>query len=477
MKERKRRALSIGVCAAMLCIALVGGTMAYLTDTDAQANTFTSGNVKIDLWEDFGDNSGIENLIPATGSAQDGSLQGGVEKEVYVTNTGVEDAYTRVHIAIPSVLDNDDASQNVLHFNYAGDSIGEGKWDWSKTAGDAYTGDWNTYGVDIDGILYNVYVVTYGSALHSGDTTVDAISQVYLDSKVTNEKIEEIKMTLGDNWKIYVAAEACQANGFANAYEALNTAFGTPGDYDVDWKTATGKTFENVTNVSTASELAEALAAGGHVELDADIEINADETVTIASGVTASIDLNGHTISGSASKSGNEEMFLVKGTLNVTNGAITMTSSNNQGWNAMSTVFDVTGGGILNLNNAVVKNLGGTDMAYCVHLNNWGEVTLNANHSTLESTYIPVRVFNSGNDMNNVTIKNSNLVDTGDGSVALWIHNYTATDFGGSAEKAEAHAALLNFNIDGSNSFTGKISYGFSDEGSYKLTLEEYLAQ
>jgi hypothetical protein len=28
------------------------------------------------------------------------------------------------------------------------------------------------------------------------------------------------------------------ADGFANAYEALNKAFGIPGEYDVDWSGA-----------------------------------------------------------------------------------------------------------------------------------------------------------------------------------------------------------------------------------------------
>ena len=58
-------------------VAGVGVTMAYFMDDDAQVNTFTTGNVAIDLWEDFGDNdaTGIEELIPSPGSAQDGTLK------------------------------------------------------------------------------------------------------------------------------------------------------------------------------------------------------------------------------------------------------------------------------------------------------------------------------------------------------------------------------------------------------------------
>lgn len=250
----KKKILTLCLVACLAATAIVGGTLAYFSDTDAQTNTFTTGDVAIDLWEDFGDNDaqGIEELIPATGSAQAGTLKNGIEKEDYVKNTGSEDAYVRVHIAIPSVLDDAqpdfDASQNVLHFNYAGESIGEGKWDWSKAPDDGeYDGSWNYYATTIDGVSYNVYVVTYGAKLATGEATVDAIHQVYLDSKTTNEDITRIKATLGDDWHIYVAAEGTQAAGFENAYDALNTAFGNPTDSTytskIDWKTVSGETW------------------------------------------------------------------------------------------------------------------------------------------------------------------------------------------------------------------------------------------
>ena len=249
----KKKILAFTLCATMLAIAVVGGTLAYFTDTDAQVNTFTSGNVAIDLFEDFGDNSGIAKLLPATGSAQAGTLKNGVEKEVYVENTGSEDAYVRVHIAIPSILDNGnpdfDASRNVLHWNFAKGTYGDGKWNWTASANAAgYDAkDWNSYTTTIDEKSYNVYVVTYETKLAEGDVTVDAINQVYLDSKVTNEDITRIKEELGNEWYIYVAAEGAQAEGFDNAYEALNTAFGNPSDAEytskIDWKTIANETF------------------------------------------------------------------------------------------------------------------------------------------------------------------------------------------------------------------------------------------
>lgn len=252
----KKKILSMCLVVALLAIAIVGGTLAYFTDTDAQKNTFTTGNVAIDLWEDFGDNDseGIEKLLPATGSAQDGSIKNYVTKKVYVTNTGSEAAYVRVHIAIPSILDDAqptfDASKNVLHFNWLSGTQVDGKWNWTDSV-DTNTGasNWNFYKTTIDGKNYNVYVVTYETALAKDGETESAIHQVYLDSKTTNEDITKINAELGEKWYIYVAAEGAQAEGFANAYEALNTAFGNPTDSaytsQIDWTTVAGETWAN----------------------------------------------------------------------------------------------------------------------------------------------------------------------------------------------------------------------------------------
>lgn len=234
----KKKIFSICLTAVIAAIAIAGASLAYLTDTDYEDNVFTFGNVAIDLTENFDES--LAKLMPAIGSAQAGTLQNGIQKEVFVTNTGSEDAYVRVHIAIPQILDNGnpdfDAKENVLHFNYSGENIGEGKWDWSKSAEDGnYEGNWNYYETEIDDVAYNVYVVTYEKALAANEQTVSAMTQVYLDSKVTNEDITGIQAVLGNEWHIYVAAEGAQAAGFDNAFHALNSAFGTPGAYDVDW--------------------------------------------------------------------------------------------------------------------------------------------------------------------------------------------------------------------------------------------------
>lgn len=233
----KKKFLSLCLAGCLAATAVVSGTLAYFTDTDAQTNTFTVGNVEIDLWEEFGDNKGTEELIPVVSKTVDGStiINNAITKEVNVTNTGSEDAYVRVHIAIPSELER--------YITVVSENDAEGKWDWTNSASDEKYARKekidNAYDTTIGNIAYHVYVVTYGTALKKDYCAYKAISKVYLNENVTNEEVTKLKETLKDNWKIYVAAEAIQAEGFDNAYEALNTGFGTPTDPNysikVDW--------------------------------------------------------------------------------------------------------------------------------------------------------------------------------------------------------------------------------------------------
>ena len=256
------------------------------------------------------------------------------------------------------------------------------------------------------------------------------------------------------------------------------------GNENVEWK--------EVNNAQEINEVIEELNDPNstteevHIVLGQDIDLNdlfsttraadtTDPSLTIKSGKTLSIDLGGKKLSavtniadnnGDGQIRANEDnqfIFNVLGTLSILNGTIEYKhKGENMGWNAATSIFNVTAGGVLNLEGVTAKNLGGSDMGFVAHLNNWGEVTLNVDNCTLESNYVAVRVFNSGPDMNNVTIKNSTLKGV---SAAFWVHNYTVEDFGTEA-KAEAQKALLNFDIlDQSNTFSPivGIRYGFTN--------------
>ena len=47
----KKKITALSICVALLAVAVVGASLAYFTDTKSATNTFTVGNVKIDLIE------------------------------------------------------------------------------------------------------------------------------------------------------------------------------------------------------------------------------------------------------------------------------------------------------------------------------------------------------------------------------------------------------------------------------------------
>ena len=58
----KKKLTAIFLCVALVAIAVVGASLAYFTDTDeAATNTFTVGNVKIDLIESRFHREGNDN--------------------------------------------------------------------------------------------------------------------------------------------------------------------------------------------------------------------------------------------------------------------------------------------------------------------------------------------------------------------------------------------------------------------------------
>lgn len=253
----KKKSILVAAIAVMLVAALVvGGTLAYFTDkSEVKDNVFTTGNVKIDLQEEFTPNS---KLVPGTNNMNT------VKKVVDVKNTGSEDAFVRVHIAIPAALvdQNINAYNDMLHMNFTVASAEDGKWSWHPTMreGNGWTDNGrannNTYNTEIDGVEYTVWVVTYRTALKKGEVAEGAISQVYLDKFVEATVGEDGTVTYtkpfftdkqGGNVdpeqtmtytvpaggiQIKVIAEAAQAQGFSDAYAALNTAFGVPGSYN-----------------------------------------------------------------------------------------------------------------------------------------------------------------------------------------------------------------------------------------------------
>ena len=252
----KKKILTICLIVALAATAIIGGTLAYFTDTDAKENVFTSGKVDITLNETF--DAEKAKLLPGDANA--------IAKVINVTNNE-EDAYVRLHIAFPadtldySATDGYYEYNNLVHYNQKYASMATGEWNWTKTAagvggnypgypgnGTGYNAYTTTIGEGQDATEYVVFVVTYMTRLTKGAKTATyAIFQVYLDKYADTEdgvtytapankaeggyRTKALSSNL-NNYRIYVVAEGAQAEGFTDAYQALDAAFGAPGTYN-----------------------------------------------------------------------------------------------------------------------------------------------------------------------------------------------------------------------------------------------------
>ena len=250
----KKKIVTLCLIVALAATALVGGTLAYFTDTDEATNTFTTGGVQIQLIEQQrnADSSALEafendkNLMPIVGSAQgeqetvDGvtlpTAKNYVDKIMTIKNTGVSDAYVRIFVAVPTALQNGQTPNapryDVLHWNFNGDSCAAGEWTDEIVVANPTV---------IDGVEYKIYSRTYTTALEADETTATpAYIGFYLDKTVDQNAEgqytvdwgngpEVIDYDLSEGVEIPVFAQAIQSEGFDSA-EAAFAASGLPAN-------------------------------------------------------------------------------------------------------------------------------------------------------------------------------------------------------------------------------------------------------
>lgn len=251
----KKKITALCLCVALLAIAVVGASLAYFTDTKSAKNTFTVGNVKIDLIEQEKTNEGLKDftqdktLVP--GKSNDGNA---VSKIVTVENTGKNDAWVWVELRIPKYLVSSEyptnESKNALHWNSYGCfnvEYNSGNY-WRLATSDGIVdadhkvtnlkmvavedGLWNDYkyvGTEkIGEIEYVVIRTTMAKKLPAGMTSLPCLAQVYMDWRVTtNEDGTQFILPGGDpisvdaSWEILVNAYAIQADSFDSVDEAI----------------------------------------------------------------------------------------------------------------------------------------------------------------------------------------------------------------------------------------------------------------
>ena len=273
----KKKITALCLCVALLAVAVVGASLAYFTDTKSATNTFTVGNVKIELLEsqfhrEGNDNSGDISIPDPTHKvvADDGmkyvttghtmftdaeikadaatymedylAVKGenmvpgrGVAKCPYVVNTGANDAYIRIRVMVPSAANNDFVAVKdggVITNMWCSTSIKNGEFIDGKGGG------WNNApaidkaSVTKDGVTYDVYTFTRTEPLKAGAMTEwNVWNFIGINKDATSADIQKaidegaIKVVETDGAKtmtlnVLVEADAIQAEGFADAAAA-----------------------------------------------------------------------------------------------------------------------------------------------------------------------------------------------------------------------------------------------------------------
>ena len=269
----KKKLLVLGLCVALAAIAIAGASLAYFTDTKSATNTFTVGNVKIDLIEskfhrEGNDNSGDATIPDPTHKVVDDdgmkyvktghtmftndeikadavtyqndylAVKGknmvpgrGVAKCPYVVNTGANDAYVRIRVMIPSKANGDFVlvkDGGVITNQWCSSCISTGEFIDGKGGGWDNAPAIAKASVTKDGVTYDVYTFTRTEPLKAGAMTEwNVWNFIGINKDATSADIQKaidagaIKAT--DNTmtlNVLVEADAIQAEGFADAAAA-----------------------------------------------------------------------------------------------------------------------------------------------------------------------------------------------------------------------------------------------------------------
>ena len=275
----KKKLTVIFLCVALAAIAIVGASLAYFTDTKSAKNTFTVGNVKIDLIEskfhrEGNGNSGDDSIPKASHvvTAEDNMqyVETGhkmftnedikedaktyqeeylakrgenmvpgrrVAKSPYVVNTGANDAYIRIRVLVPSAANNDFVKVKdggVITNQWCSTAFINGEFIDGKGGGWDNAPAIDKASVTKDGVTYDVYTFTRVKPLAAGKMTEwNVWNFIGISEKATDADIQKaidagaIKVVETDGGanktmtlNVLVEADAIQSEGFADAAAA-----------------------------------------------------------------------------------------------------------------------------------------------------------------------------------------------------------------------------------------------------------------
>ena len=142
---------------ALLALFLIGGAMAFFTDTKTLTNTFTMGNVQITLTEPNYNSANATGVMPGAE----------INKDPLITNTGASNAYVFMKITEPCYN-----NKHVFDYDYATNS-----------------NVWKVVG-------------TKGTCTGTGISTVSTVYAYAIETQVENQPVVQLAVlppTAGDN--------------------------------------------------------------------------------------------------------------------------------------------------------------------------------------------------------------------------------------------------------------------------------------
>lgn len=195
---KKKSLALIAITVVMVASIATAFTLAYFTSQDAETNTFTVGNVEIDLDEPNWDGN------TETNPAMKANPGVAVVKDPIVTNLGENDAYVRMQVIVSdadvfAITDDDDDTEYPCKLF----DINTG---WIQV-GDAVknNGTW-IYTYNYDGILGTTETTKKTNALFN-----DVMLPTYFD----NDDVAALREDGEDSFTVTVKAAAIQVEGFA----------------------------------------------------------------------------------------------------------------------------------------------------------------------------------------------------------------------------------------------------------------------
>lgn len=264
----KKKILAFTLCITMLAIAIVGGTLAYFTDTDAETNIIVVGNVSAELYESkYHRGATTGSYLHMTGQPDpldDASIVADdatyhtdylpnatlmpfdlkqehrvqsmfeectVAKNAYVQNTSTtNDCFVRVRYMVPAnVAAYLDIFYTDTQFITANNAIATAdartldntdKSEPMITAVNSAGANFTEQGTTLKDDYY-VAEFIYAERLLPGEFTLySPISKVTLIPSVTEEIIQDLNLN-NRQFNIKVEADIIQADGFLNALEAF----------------------------------------------------------------------------------------------------------------------------------------------------------------------------------------------------------------------------------------------------------------